>query len=184
MNVKKTRVSLLVAILTVALMFSLFAVSAFAETEGTESVSEPASVQSSPISSDESTPAGSEESTPASSGSASTTAPSNTTAATTTDGHDHDHDHGEKDPMDTIISLIVGGVIIIAIVVVCIIMREKLGKFMRSLKSELGKIVWLPKNQTIKNTVVVLIIVAACAILIGIVDAAFGNGIRLLGKLF
>ena len=55
---------------------------------------------------------------------------------------------------------------------------------MRSLKSEMGKIVWLPKNQTLRNTVVVLIIVAACAIVIGIIDMAFGSGITMLGQIF
>jgi preprotein translocase SecE subunit len=75
-------------------------------------------------------------------------------------------------------------VILVVIAIVCIIKREALAKFLRSLKSEMGKIVWLPKNQTLKSTVVVLIIVAICAIVIGILDFAFGSGITFLGKLF
>ena len=193
MNVKKSRVSLLVAILTVALMFSLFSISAFAESSDVivtdvpagseESVgsSEPAGTDA-PVESGAST----ETSTPSESGDAAETGSSSTsssTTASTTDGHDHDHDD-ENSKTDTIISLVVGGVIIVIIVIVCIIMREKLGKFLRSLKSEMKKIVWLPKDQTLKNTVIVLIIVAICAIVIGILDFAFTYGIGLLGKLF
>ena len=177
MNVKNTRVRLLVAILTVTLMFSLLAVSAFAETSNGEAVS------STPVT-EESTPAGSSESGATSSSakpeSSSTPAASSTAASTTGSSGSSAKDN----TTDTIISLIIGGVIILTIVIVCIIKREPLGKFMHSLKSELGKVVWLPKNQTLKNTVVVLIIVAACAIVIGIVDVAFGQGIKLLGDIF
>ena len=180
MNVKKTRVSLLVAILTVALMFSLFAVSAFAESSSEDAaVSSPAGDVSSPA--EESSSSAAEESTPAA-GTSSTTKPAATTKAPASSSTGSGE---EGDSMtDTIISIVVGAVIIIAVAVVCIIKREPLGKFMRSLKSEMGKIVWLPKNQTLKNTVVVLIIVAACAIAIGIIDLAFGSGITLLGQLF
>ena len=190
MNVKKTRVGLLIAILTVALMFSLFTVSAFAETDASTpeaTVATPAPEASDSIApessdtlapEDSGTTAPAESSTPASttSGAASTTAAPGTTA------HDHDHEN-ENDPIDTIISLIVGGVIILAIGIICIIKREPLGKFLRSLKSEMGKIVWLPKNQTIRSTIVVLIIVLACAIAIGLLDFLFGSGITFLDSL-
>ena len=175
MNVKKTRVGLLIAILTVALMFSLFTVSAFAETEA---VTQGATTEATP----DATPDASTAAPEASKAPETTKTPETTKSpATSGDGHNHGN---ENDNTDTIISLIVGGVIIVVIGIVCIIKRESLGKFLRGLKSEMKKVVWLPKNQTLRSTVVVLIIVAVCAIVIGVLDFAFGSGIKLLGNLF
>ena len=183
MNVKKTRVGLLTVILTVALMFSLFTVSAFAETtaasvpESTPVATPAATDESTPAATVESTPAASDESTPVASTESTPAASSESTPAATTGTSG---DSGKKDNTDTIVSLIVGGVILVAIAVVCIIKREALAKFLRGLKSEMGKIVWLPKNQTLKNTIIVLIIVAICTIAIAILDIAFGQGIKFL----
>ena len=197
MNVKKTRVGLLTVVLTVALMFSLFTVSAFA-TETTPPASatpaestpvestpvESTPVESTPVESTpvESTPAESTpaESTPGASASASAAPESSNTPSSDTE---NGQDAGKKMSTDTLISIIVGGVILVVIAVVCVIKREALGKFMRGLKSEMKKIVWLPKNQTLKNTAIVLIIVAICTIVIALLDAAFGMGINLLDKI-
>ena len=54
---------------------------------------------------------------------------------------------------------------------------------MRGLKSEMGKIVWLPKNQTLKNTLIVLIIVAVCTVVVAVLDIAFVQGIKYLDAL-
>ena len=54
----------------------------------------------------------------------------------------------------------------------------------RSIKSELKKVVWSPKREVKKNTVIVLVFVAAFAILIGLLDFLFSKGIIALGKLF
>ena len=85
--------------------------------------------------------------------------------------------------MGTLISLIILGVVIVAVVVYCIVKREKVGKFFRGLKSEFKKIVWSPWEQVRKNTIVVVVIVVAVAILIGLLDTIFHEALVALGKL-
>lgn len=114
-----------------------------------------------------------------------TTAPADETTAASDDDHDHDHDHGF--PWDAVISF---GIVIIAIIVLLIVyfvnpkFKEKVQNFFRSLKSELNKVVWSSKDDVKKNTIVVLIFVAAFAVLIGLLDFLFSKGIIALGKLF
>ena len=74
--------------------------------------------------------------------------------------------------------------IVIVVALYCIIKREKVGKFFRSLKSEVKKVVWLPWDQVRKNTIVVIIVVIAVSVVIGVLDWAFSQGIINLGKLF
>lgn len=114
-----------------------------------------------------------------------TAAPADETTAPSDDDHDHDHDHGF--PWDAVISF---GIVIIAIIVLLIVyfvnpkFKEKVQNFFRSLKSELNKVVWSSKDDVKKNTIVVLIFVAAFAVLIGLLDFLFSKGIIALGKLF
>ena len=75
---------------------------------------------------------------------------------------------------------IVGGVIVIAAVVLGIIFREKIGKFLRVYKSEWKKIVWLPWNQTKKSTLVVLVVLIVCATVICLLDLGLFKGITAL----
>ena len=79
-----------------------------------------------------------------------------------------------------IISFIVLGVLVIVAVVICIIKREKVGKFLRALNSERKKIVWYPWDQTLKSTAVVLVIVIICAAVIAGLDFAFSQGVNAL----
>ena len=105
------------------------------------------------------------------------------------DGHDHDHDHDEeeakKEGMTTfdIVSLAILGALIVAGVIYCLKNKEKVGKFLRSLKSEFKKISWSSWRDVRKNTTVVLIVVIAVAILIGVVDVLFSKGIIALDSL-
>ena len=114
-----------------------------------------------------------------------TAAPADETTAASDDDHDHDHDHGF--PWDAVISF---GIVIIASIVLLIVyfvnpkFKEKVQNFFRSLKSELNKVVWSSKDDVKKNTIVVLIFVAAFAVLIGLLDFLFSKGIIALGKLF
>ena len=114
-----------------------------------------------------------------------TAAPADETTAASDDDHDHDHDHGF--PWDAVISF---GIVIIDIIVLLIVyfvnpkFKEKVQNFFRSLKSELNKVVWSSKDDVKKNTIVVLIFVAAFAVLIGLLDFLFSKGIIALGKLF
>ena len=60
----------------------------------------------------------------------------------------------------------------------------KLKEAWRGFKSETKKIVWPSWKQVFKNTGVVLVIVIACAIVIGALDYAFSEGISALASLF
>ena len=166
MKANTKRVSLLAVILTVALMFSLFSISVFAETDAPAASSADATGTEAPATGTETA------------GSTSTSAPSSSASATTTANGEEG-----KDIVSTIVSLSILGVILVVVALFCIIKREKVGKFFRSLKSETKKVVWMPWDQVRKNTVVVIIVVVAVAILIGVLDFAFSKGIIALGAM-
>lgn len=91
----------------------------------------------------------------------------------------------EPAPVDRtkgIINLAVGAVILIAIVVLIIVFRAKIPVWFKAVKSECGKIVWCPKDKLKKNSFVVIVIIVILAVLIGLLDYAFSEGIILLGK--
>ena len=148
MKANKILVSLLTLVLTLALMFSLFSVSVFAEDASSST--------------------------------------NDSSSSTTTDDHDHDHDDEKEESniVETIISLSIVGVVLIAVAVYCIVKREKVGKFFRALKSEMKKIVWFSWKDTRKSSIVVIVAVVLIAIVIGVLDFAFNNGIKLLYDLF
>ena len=54
----------------------------------------------------------------------------------------------------------------------------------KGFKSEIKKIVWPSWKQVLKNTFVVLVVVIAFAIMIGLLDVAFSEGIQALVQLF
>ena len=95
-----------------------------------------------------------------------------------------DDKEGFKLTTNDIVSLVILGVVVIAVAVYCIIKREKVGSFFRSLKSEFKKISWSPWNQVRKNTIVVIIVVVAIAVLVGLLDLLFNQAIVALGRLF
>lgn len=161
----KLKRSALSLILALVLVFSLFSVSVFAE-DAAESDTETEVVTDGAVESG----AESESETEA--------------------DHGHDHDHGdekeeEKKGMTTfdIVSLVILGVLIVVGVIYCLKNKEKVGKFLRSLKSEFKKISWSSWKDVRKNTLVVLVVVIAVAILIGIVDVLFSKGIIALDNL-
>ena len=104
-----------------------------------------------------------------------------------TTGENKDDKDNVKTPkrLDTadIVLLIIFGVAVIAAAIVCIIKREKVAKFLRSIKSEFKKIVWSPWNQVRKNTIIVIVLVVALAAVIGVLDFLFGQGIAELKNL-
>ena len=110
-----------------------------------------------------------------------------TTETVVDDGHDHDTETtGEDEGFGTsdIVSLIILGIVVIAIAVYCIVKREKVGKYFRSIKSEFKKIVWSPRDQVRKNTIVVIVVVVALAVVIALADLVFMKGITALSVLF
>ena len=80
-------------------------------------------------------------------------------------------------------SAIIAGIIVI-IAIVAIKFRKKLGAFLRSVKSELKKIVWNSKENTRKGFLVVAIVAVAFAVAIGLIDFAFQTGISSLAEIF
>ncbi len=109
-----------------------------------------------------------------------------TTSTTTDTTHDHDHDHDEEgtDLTAWIINLVVAGVVVIAIVALCIAFRKKIPGWWKALKSECKKIVWCPKDKLRKNTIVVIIVIVAITLVIALLDFAFSGGLKLLRDLF
>ena len=60
---------------------------------------------------------------------------------------------------------------------------SRISAFARSIKSEVKKISWSSWTEVRKNTLVVVVVIAACAIALAIIDFVFSTGISLLGKL-
>ncbi len=58
---------------------------------------------------------------------------------------------------------------------------ERVKKFFNGYKSELKKITWYSREQTLKSTLVVCVLVIAVAVVIGGLDLLFGKGIQALG---
>ena len=171
MTVRNSR-SLVALFLSVILMLSFFTVNAFA---AEESVSEQ---QSETV-----TEANSEDAT-----AAETENESGSDAETTTAGEETttgaDTEKKDSNLTELIVNLVIGGVIIIIAAVLIIKNRVKLGLFLRSVKNELHKIIWSPKEQTRKNFLVVIVICLSVAILVGLLDFAFSKGIIGLASLF
>ena len=59
----------------------------------------------------------------------------------------------------------------------------RIGKFFREYKAELKKVTWASKEDTLKNFVVVAVTVVIAGAVIGVLDVAFSEGIRALGRL-
>ena len=167
----KTLVSLLVIAL---LSVSLFTVGVFAEEEAADNVllSAPADEAAADSSADETV----EE----------TEAPTEDKSEAESDASEEVPTTGEEEKGLSTgfwVSLGIFGALIIAGVILAIIKREAVGKWWRSYKSELKKIVWYPWNDVRKGTIVVVVVVVGLAALIGLLDFAFFKGITGLGKI-
>ncbi|MBQ8213047.1 MAG: preprotein translocase subunit SecE [Clostridia bacterium] len=87
------------------------------------------------------------------------------------------------------VSLIVLAVVLVAVAILCIVKREKLGVALRAYKAELKNITWFPWKSVWRNTVLVIVVVVAVALVIGLLDIAFfeaqylltGQGFRFFG---
>ncbi len=63
---------------------------------------------------------------------------------------------------------------------------RKIVKFCRDCRSEMNKVVWLSRKETMKNSLTVIVVVAALGLLIGVIDLGLGYGVQglaALGKL-
>ncbi len=61
---------------------------------------------------------------------------------------------------------------------------HKVSSYLKELKSELGKITWYSRKDTVNSTILVCAIMVLFAAVIALVDYLFGSGIALLGKIF
>lgn len=62
-------------------------------------------------------------------------------------------------------------------------LREKLKKFWKNYKSELKKITWYSRKQTLYSTLLVLVCIIVAATFVGILDYGFSMAIEGLGKI-
>ncbi|WP_081670766.1 MULTISPECIES: preprotein translocase subunit SecE [Butyrivibrio] len=57
---------------------------------------------------------------------------------------------------------------------------DKIRGFFEGVKAEIGKIIWLTKDDVVKQTTAVVVASIVCCILIAVLDYAFEEGINLL----
>ena len=82
------------------------------------------------------------------------------------------------------ISLCIAAVVLVVVIVLCIVKRKKLVEALRSYRSEMKKITWYSKKDTVKSSGLVIAVLVVFAIILGAVDWSFGSLIALLGSLF
>lgn len=168
-----TRRNLLALLLAVVFACSVFTVSVFASEETTTPVAEETTEPT------EETTAGEETSGEETSEGATTeaTTESGTAEETTTEEEttlnfwqeNFTRVNSDKERVIYWSKIVVWGLVIaglIAGVVFCIVKREKVGEFLRALKSEIKRIVWSSWKETRKNTLVVLVVVLAITLVI------------------
>ena len=104
-------------------------------------------------------------------------------------GSDDKKEEETEDPevVETRTSLIVNGIIVAAIIIVLIFLyvkfHAKFNAFLRSVKSELKKIVWSSKENTRKGFLIVAIVAVSFGVALGLADFAFSSGFDELPKL-
>ena len=176
---KSNKLAILAALLSLLMLFSAFAVPAFAEDATTaEETTAAETVEETEAGSDTESESATEQGTEA-----STTTSATTKEETTTE--DKAAAEAKKQQKTRgIINLCVGAAILVALAVLVIVYRAKIPTWWKGLKSECGKITWCPKEKLKKNTFVVVIIILVIAAAIGVLDFVFSRGMILLGDLF
>ena len=76
-----------------------------------------------------------------------------------------------------IVWIVIGGVLVVAGVVLGIKYREKIVKALRVYKSEFKKVSWLSWKDTKKSSLIVLVVLAACALVICLLDLGLSKGL-------
>lgn len=110
-------------------------------------------------------------------------------------GHDHaqeetltEEEIEQKEKQQKLIKMIpwisLGGIIVVGVVVLLIKCPEKIAKGLRVYKSEFKKVSWLSWKETKKSSLIVLGMLAACALVICLLDLGLYEGmIALINKL-
>ena len=99
------------------------------------------------------------------------------------EGEDHDHEEEVvEEGLSTaaIVWIVIGGVLVVAGVVLGIKYREKIAKGLRVYKSEFKKVSWLSWKDTRKSSLVVLGVLVACALVICLLDLGLYKGLLAL----
>lgn len=178
---RKTLRTLLAALLILCMVVSLSVVSALADdATGTETET---SIETDTASEAESGDETGTDATDAASDSASATETGSAAVSETESAAETKSAEQKKSQTRRIINLIVGGVILVGLVIAAVLLRDKIPGWIKSLKSECGKIVWCPKDKLKKNSFVVVVIIVALTVLIALLDIAFSTGIIELGKI-
>ena len=112
---------------------------------------------------------------------------------TTAPADDHDHEGENEDEHDHSINwvdIIVSASIIVlgaAAFVICYFaipsFQAKVKKFFSDYKSELKKVTWSSKEDVRRNTITVIVVIAALVIVIALLDMIFSGGIEALSHL-
>ena len=106
--------------------------------------------------------------------------------------HDHEDETTEDEHDHSInwVDIIVSASIIVLAAVAFVIcyfaipkFREKVQKFFSDYKSELKKVTWSSKEDVRRNTITVIVVIAALAIVIALLDIIFSGGIEALSHL-
>ena len=184
---KSNKLAILAALLSLLMLFSAFAVPAFAETETeTESVTETETETESSGETETETESTTESATESTTETTTETSAAETTAKKeeTTTENKAEAEAKKQQRTRGIINLCVGAAIFIALAALILVYRNKIPSWWKGLKSECGKVTWCPKEKLKKNTFVVVIIILAIAIAIGVLDFVFSRGMILLGELF
>ena len=96
------------------------------------------------------------------------------------EGHDQEGEEVvEEQGLSTaaIVWIVIGGVLVVAGVVLGIKYREKIVKALRVYKSEFKKVSWLSWKDTKKSSLVVLGVLVACALVICLLDLGLSKGL-------
>lgn len=76
------------------------------------------------------------------------------------------------------------GAILVAVVVLGLRNRARVGKIAGEYESEVKRVTWLSWAETKRSTIVVLIALVLCALIIGLLDLGLGKGILAFIGLF
>ena len=101
------------------------------------------------------------------------------------EGHDHATETvAENNLVKSIPWIVLGGVVVVGVAVLLIKCPEKIAKGLRVYKSEFKKVSWLSWKETKKSSLIVLGMLAACALVICLLDLGLYEGmIALIKKL-
>ena len=162
--------------------------SAETSTEASTEESAEDSAEESADESEDTSAEGSEDESEAASEAASAATSSAVSAA---ESHDHSNSAEEEEeesniPWQLIITL---GVIVIIVAVLFILAKtnskagQKISKFFKDYKSEIKKVVWMPRKDLLKSTAIVLVVLVGACIIIGLLDLGFSSLLNLISSI-